>query len=263
MEYNIIKLNTARNALRYVINAFDIKELYVPYYICPAIRTAVNKENCKIIYYHIGEDFRPLQKFCNDAYILYPNYFGVCSSIVEELSKQYKNLIVDNAHSYYSQPKGIASFNSLRKFFPMLRDGSFLYTKKLSNMNIQKDDFKYSPKILTYEELCKNENRLDTEEIKYISDTTLNALPSDDRKTRLEKFYYWQKRFNGNIKLNTNDVPFVYPYLAKSTEKANRIVEELNRENITIFRYWNNMPDSYPEKNFYTNLVAISLNVFD
>lgn len=263
MEYNLIKLNTARNALKYVINAFCIKELYVPYYICPAIRTAVNKENCKIIYYHIGKDFRPLQKFCNDAYILYPNYFGVCSSIVEELSKQYKNLIVDNAHSYYSQPKGIASFNSLRKFFPMLCDGSFLYTKKLSNMNIQKDEFEYSPKILTYEELCKNENRLDTEEIKYISDTTLNSIPSDDRNSRIEKFYYWQKRFNGNIKLNSNDVPFVYPYFAKSEKEANEIVTELKKENITIFRYWNNMPDSYPEKIFYTNLVAISLNVFD
>lgn len=263
MEYNLIKLNTARNALKYVINAFDIKELYVPYYICPTIRTAVNKENCKIIYYHIGEDFHPLQKFCNNAYILYPNYFGICSSIVEELSKQYKNLIVDNAHSYYSQPKGIASFNSLRKFFPMLRDGSFLYTKKLSNINIQKDEFEYIPKILSYEELCKNEYRLDYEEIKYISDTTLNSIPNDEREARLEKFYYWQKRLNGNIKLNPNDVPFVYPYLAKSREEANKIVEELKSENITIFRYWNNMPDSYPEKVFYTNLVAISLNVFD
>ena len=246
-----------------MIRAFNIKELYLPYYICTTLRTAVYKENCKIIYYHIDETFRPLQEFPDNAFILYPNYFGICSRIVNDLSKKYKNLIVDNAHSLYSEPKGIASFNSLRKFFPELRDGSFLYTKKILEKKIPTDTHSYEPKILTYEEICKNETRLDNEEIKYISETTLNAIPKDDKEKRIENFYYWQKRLNANIKLLENDVPFVYPYVAKTEIEANELVNELQKENITIYRYWNNLPSSYPEKIFYTNLVAIPLNTFE
>lgn len=259
MDYNLLKLNTARNAFAYVIKAFDIKEIYLPYYICPVIRQIAKKESCKIIYYHIWEDFCPLQDFPSSAYILYPNYFGVCTRIIDELSSKYENLIVDNAHSFYSIPKGIASFNSLRKFFPTLRDGSFLYTKKLSDISIEKDDFEYLPKVLTYEEVCTNETRLDKENIKYISDTTLNNLPKDDGKNRIEKFYYWQNRLNGNINLIDGEVPFVYPYLAKTSYEADKLVKELENENIIVYRYWNNMPNSYPEKIFYTNLVAIPL----
>lgn len=263
MEYQLIKLNTARNALRYLIRAFNIKELYMPYYICPSLRSAVVKEDCKINYYHINSEFYPLFDFPPNVFILYPNYFGICSRIVEELSKKYKNLIVDNAHSFYSEPKGIASFNSLRKFFPTLRDGSFLYTKNISEFEIEKDVFEYIPQKLTYQDICKNENRLDFEDIKYISESTLNALPKTDKKERIEKFNYWNKRLNGNIKIFENDVPFVYPYVAKTKEDADNLVSELKKENITIFRYWNNMPDSYPEKIFYTNLVAIPLNTLE
>ena len=263
MCYQLIKLNTARNSLRYVIKAFKIKEIYLPYYICPALRCAVLNENCKIIFYHIERDFHPIDDIPKSSFVLYPNYFGVCGEIVQELSKKYSNLIVDNAHSFYSEPKGIASFNSLRKFFPSLRDGSFLYTKKLAKFDIPKDTNEYIPRILTYEELCKNEAKLDNDCIKYISDSTLNGLPKDDREQRIEKFNYWQKRLNGSIHLAKDDVPFVYPYLAKTQDEANNLVKELEKENITIYRYWNNMPDSYLEKTFYTNLVAIPLNTLE
>ena len=95
MSYFQIELNTARNALRYVINAFQIEELYIPYYICPSLRNAVKKENCKIIFYHIDNKFRPIQDFPENAFILYPNYFGICSTIVDELNSKYKNLLTN------------------------------------------------------------------------------------------------------------------------------------------------------------------------
>lgn len=263
MQYRLVKLNTARNALRYVINAFEIKEIYIPYYICPAIRNAANKEKCRIIYYHIGSDFRPLQDFPSDSFILYPNYFGVCSDIVKELSELYKNLIIDNAHSFFSEPGGIASFNSLRKFFPNLRDGSFLYTKRTADVNIIRDTFFYEEKNLSYEEICRNENRLDGEDIKYISDCTLEYFGSinieREKNKRIEKIIYWKKLLDPDNKLNVNpyDLPFCYPFLPDASEKADSVVKKLNEQNITVFRYWNNLPDNYPEKIFYTSLAAI------
>ena len=79
MSYSLIKLNSARNCLRYIVRAFKIKEIYIPYYICPAIRLSLSKENCKIHYYHIDDKFFPDCEFKENAYILYPNYFGVCN----------------------------------------------------------------------------------------------------------------------------------------------------------------------------------------
>lgn len=263
MSYNLIKLNTARNALRYVINAFNIKEIYLPYYICPAIRTAVNKENCKIVFYHIDKDFNPMRDFPIDAFVLYINYFGVCFDIVEKLSLKYKNLIVDNAHSFFSAPKGIASFNSLRKFFPILRDGSFLYTERTINESFEIDDFEYTPHLPDYKELCLNEKRLDEAEIKYISPVTEKFFNSIDlekeKRMRIEQFYYWQERLNGNVNIKKDEAPFAYPYLAKTSQLADKLVKQLEKENISIYRYWNNFPDSFPEKVLYTNLAAVPL----
>ena len=86
MSYLQVKLNTARNALRYIIKAFKIEELYIPYYICPSLRSAVKKENCKLIFYHIDNNFSPVLEFPKNAFVLYPNYFGVCSNIIDELN---------------------------------------------------------------------------------------------------------------------------------------------------------------------------------
>lgn len=264
MQYELIKLNTARNALKYIIKAFDIKELYIPYYICPALRIVVNKENCEIINYHIDENFSPMCDFPNDAYVLYPDYFGVCSDIVEDLSKKYKNLIVDNAHSFFSEPKGIASFNSFRKFFPTLRNGACLYTKKTLNDDIKIDDFSYEPKILSYKEVCMNESMLNIQPIKLASQSTLDALSSIDFDCeiirRRKMFDAFNSYFCGDFQLKKNQVPMAYPYIAKNADEALKISDRLNKHNINVYRYWNNLPQSYPERIFYENMLVISLN---
>ena len=108
-----------------------------------------------------------------------------------------------------------------------------------------------------------SEESLDFEQIKLMSDTTLKSLSNEDRQQRIDKFNYWKRRLNGNIVLYENDVPFVYPYIANTVQEANNLVEKLKQENIVVYRYWNNLPNSYPEKNFYTNLVAIPLNTLE
>ena len=263
MNYELVKLNSARNALRYIIKAFKVVELYMPYYICPSLRIAVKKENCKIIFYHIDKTFTPVEEFPENAFVLYPNYFGICSSIVEKLSLEYKNLIVDNAHSFFSEPIGIASFNSLRKFFPNLRDGSFLYTSKIIDTKFEVDTYSYDDKVLSREELVKNENRLDGEEIKFISQTTLEYFQNIDlsleKQIRIDKYNDFSEKYspfnNLKIVLKESDCPFSYPYLASNSNEANMVVKNLNQE---VYRYWSNLPDSFEEKVFYKNLVSIS-----
>ena len=108
--------NFARDALRYLIRENNIKEIFIPYYLCDVIRHAVVTEGAKPIFYHIDDKFFPAQSFPKDSYILYPNYFGICENNVDELVATYKKLIVDNAHAYWSKPKGFAAIYSPHKF---------------------------------------------------------------------------------------------------------------------------------------------------
>ncbi len=265
MSYKIIKLNTARNCFSYILKAYSIKKIWIPYYLCPIIKNTALKENCKIYFYHIDENFKPQIEFPENDFILYPDYFGICSKITEELALQYRNLIIDNAHSFYSKPKGQACFNSLRKIFPSLRDGAFLYTKKTIKIDIKQDTFTYNLPVNSYEEICKNENRLDKEPIKYISDSTIkkynNINHIEIKNKKIKNFEYWHKILgNSNclkFNLNSNDIPFGYPYLAKTQKTADNLVKELYLKKFQIYRYWNNMPNDYTEKIFYTNLVII------
>lgn len=214
------KFDYARNALRYIIREYKIKEIYIPYYLCDVIRHSVIAENCKPIFYHISDNFMPAQEFPLNSFILYPNYFGICDKNVEKLVNIYPNLIVDNAHAFYAKPCGFASFNSERKFRPV-KDGAYLF---LNNEN-----FNIEPDLI-----------------------------------RREQFDFYHNKFKYtnllNIDIDQTSIPFCYPYLAKSIKDADNLVKELKNQGLTIYRYWNSLPESYNEYKFYSRLVPIPIN---
>lgn len=111
-----MRFDLARHALRYIINENEIKEIFIPYYLCDIVRHSVVAEGAKPLFYHIDDNFFPAQIFPKDSYILYPNYFGICDNNVDKLVDIYPKLIVDNAHAYYAKPKGFASIYSPHKF---------------------------------------------------------------------------------------------------------------------------------------------------
>lgn len=268
MSYHKIELNSARNCLRYIIRAFSIKEIHIPYYLCACIRHSIIEEGCKINFYHIDKNFYPEENFDNDDFILYPNYWGISGQNVQKLAEIYKNLIVDNAHSFYSEPCGIASFTSVRKFFPTLMDGAILYTRELLTSKINKDTFSYIPQKLQYSEIVRNEKRIDNLELGYISDSTKNALEKIDfeyeKVRRIRLFNFFHERFgNSNLldlHLIKNESPFCYPYLAEDENMADCVAKSLEKEGMLIYRYWNVMPESFLENVFYKTLIPIPLS---
>lgn len=264
MTYNLIKLNNGRNCLRYIIRAFNIKEIYIPYYICPVLRNAVYREACKINFYHIDEKFFPLYDLPKYAYILYPNYLGVCSSIVKELVNKYPNLIVDNAHSFFSEPCGLASFNSIRKFFPNIRNGAFLYVQKNLDFNFSKDEFEYDDKPLSEVEIIKNEYFLVSQNIKIMSDCTfsyfssldLNSEKKELRKS-FEDYYFQFSSINKlNIKIKNDDIPYKYPLLIEE-KLLSDVLLYLRQRGVVPFRMWHKLPDKFPESIFYKSLLVL------
>lgn len=271
---NAIALNSARNCLRYIIKAYDIKEICVPYYTCPVVYEAIKKEHCKINYYHIDNNFMPIGDFDKENFILYTNYFGVCAKNVKMLAKKYKNLIVDNAQAFYMPKYGLTSFNSIRKFFGVC-DGALLYCNKNKKKQIKQDisynKFSHLLKRLDvnatfgYKDFRKNSELLAKEPIKYMSNLTKTIFNSIDieqaKKIRLKNFNFLHKQLYRtnklNIKLDKNDIPMIYPYLIKNGEK---IRFNLIKNKIYIAQYWsaiNNTLLNNNEKNIIKNLVAI------
>ena len=259
-EYNLIKLNLARYCLKHVVNAYNIKELNIPFYICPTVFQALKdeiKNGCKLKFYHIDLNFFPTKEFKKDDFIVYPNYFGINYKNIEILSKKYPNLIIDNAQSFYTPPKGIASFYSLRKFFPV-PCGAFLYIKKDFPINYPQDNNIYPQNFKpTYQELKENEIRLNNTPPLLMSKSII--ITPNDKFKRLEQFYKLHQKYKQTnqleIKLTEYDVPFIYPYMSSTPDKTVEALEK--EEGKTILRYWERLPESFPEYKFYKNLVPI------
>ncbi len=269
MQKSVFKyeFNSARNALRGLLRELKIRKIHLPFYICPVLKNAVRKEDCRIEFYHIDENFFPVCDFDADDFILYPNYFGICTKNVRRLAEKYPNLIVDNAHAFYSPHFGLASFNSYRKFFFFshnLKDGACLSVKKILSTEYPKDEAKDEEIAdFSYNSLLKNEKRVDKFEVFKISDVskdTLNKINFDeDKKERLERFFKFHEKYKSlnelKIELEDGEIPFVYPFLTYDEKLA----EKITQNNDLILRYWNTLPESFLEYKFYKYLIPIPL----
>lgn len=263
--YKQLNFNLARNSLRYLIRLYEIREIYLPYYLCNVVRQSVLKENCKPVFYHIDDNFMPETEFKETDFVLYPDYFGICDKNVEILEKKYKNLIVDNSHAFYSEPKGFASFNSVRKFLP-LYNGSFLFLKeggKNLNLQFEIDDFREFPK--TEDEKIRAELSFENEDIKLMNSQIYEQVKTlNNKKERKEIFLKYHEIYSGvnELKIDIENVttPFAYPCLLKTEEEADNLVKTLKEQGLNIIRYWSPLPENYNEYKFYSRLVAIPFN---
>lgn len=272
-KFDAVALNDARNCLRYVIRAYGIKEIYLPFYTCPVVWQSVQKENCRIKFYHIDENFYPAQDFPENANILYTNYFGVCAKNVKKLSEKYQNLIVDNAQAFYMPKFGIASFNSIRKFFGV-SDGAFLFCDKRLDEQFEKDvSYKRFSHLLKridvgaqagYEDFCLNDDSLKNEDIKFMSNLTAAILNTIDMETvrqkRIDNFNVLHSKLAASNQLTLNldnmDVPMVYPYLIKD----DYLKKILIKNKIYVATYWNPLPEDYQEGFFQKYLIPLPID---
>ena len=220
--YKSFKFDLGRNALRFIIRTYNIKQIYIPYYLCDVVRHTLVEEGCKPLFYHINDNFFPTEEFPVDSYILYTNYWGICGVNVEKLSKIYPNIIIDNAHAYFDTPMGLASFNAGHKF-----------------------GFKNSYAFLQGT-------------VENLPDELFNKELIIERKNKFFQLHQKYKNIN-LLNIDIASVPFCYPCLADTIENADKLVQELKKEGKTIYRYWNTLPKNYNEYKFYSRLVPIPI----
>ena len=125
-----IRLNTGRNALELILKTKKYSKVFIPYFTCDTVLEPFNKLGIDYEFYSINKKLEPVfnyQKIQADMGFLYTNYFGIKDDFISIIAKKLKNLIIDNAQSFFSKPlEGIDTFYSARKFFGV-PDGAYLY----------------------------------------------------------------------------------------------------------------------------------------
>jgi hypothetical protein len=269
-HHDAIALNTARNAFEYCLRVGNYKKVYIPLYHCIALITSGERLGIPYEFYSIGYDFR-FNEFpvAADEAILYINYYGLMDPYVEELSRLYPTLIVDNAHAFFSPPlPDVPTFYSCRKFFGV-PDGAYLYSNTLLPEAPETDNSfdRYTHLIGRMDQTATHhfaffksiEKMLDTEPIKLMSRSTRSVLSCIDydnaRQKRQENYRYLHNELRemNRLVLPDHSEGMSYPLLVSKT-----LLDKLIQQKVYCGIYW---PQLIREDLSHTIEYDMSLNL--
>lgn len=277
---NAIKLNCGRNCLAYLIEAYKIEKIYLPYFLCSSVKNVCDKYSIDIEYYHINERFEPIipKSFENNGWFYLVNYYGQLSKKkIIEIKKTINNIIVDNAQAFFSQPiDEIPTIYTCRKFFGV-SDGAYLCNSSIVNRSLEQD-LSYDRMLFLlgrfeksanefYPYYSANNRQFIIEEIKIMSKITENILKSLDyeyiRKRRTDNFDYLKSKLNGinKLEISSIDGAFAYPlYLSNADE----IRKKLQSKKVYIPTLWPDVFDicdkSVLEYSYAKNILPIPVD---
>jgi hypothetical protein len=258
---NGLFLNSGRHCLEYLIINKKIEELFIPVYSCDAIVEPCVRNNLKLSYYKINEllEIEYLDAIPKNSYLLYTNYFGLKDGYIINLSKQFSNLIIDNAQAFYSLPlPSVDTFYSPRKFFGV-PDGGILFSeiKKREDLEYKSSLERTSHLLMrtegqlteAYAAFQKNELTISADSIHCMSNLTNALLRSIDYKDikekRLANFNDLHKQLGALnllgdvIEIGSFEVPMVYPFMVENKNLRNKLIES----KIFVAKYWSNVSE--------------------
>ena len=245
-----LKLNTARNALKYLIEARKIKKLWISKWNCSAILDTCRNSEINIGFFDLDVEFKPIlpNDYKQDDYVYVVNYYGQLPNM------NINHLIVDNVQAFYQRPQiGIDTIYTCRKYFGVT-DGAYLYTTARLDRELKQDSSYARISYLAgrfehtgsdfYEQYQHNERLLNDLPLMKMSSFTENILSSIDyefiKKRREENFQYLHKTLGQYNLLNIRipSGPFAYPLMIKDGCKIRR---RLQLDKIYIAKLWPNV----------------------
>ena len=257
-EYHseLLKLNTGRNAFKYILKTKKPKKVFISNFICDSVIEPLEELKINHEFYNIDKNFEIVQdiQLQKDEMIFYVNYFALKSNYIEKLAHKYNNkLIADNTQAFFQKPlKDIDTIYSPRKFFGV-SDGGYLSTNKFLDEDLEQDE-SYDSSIQLLGRIDKNassfydcyqkaEQRLINQPIKKMSNLTQSILSSIDYKNiikkRKENFEFLYKELGNmnliNMESDLDMVPFVYPFMIEDDSLRQKLIES----KIYIAKYWN------------------------
>ena len=259
---NGVLLNTARNALEYILQTLpNVKKVYLPYYTCEAVIEPLKRLNFSFQFYHINQNFEIAETIIlNEGdYLIANNYFGLKDTYIKKLSHQFDNkLIVDNAQALFAPTKpDIKACFSTRKFVGVADGGiaTGIVGNNISNLPYEPTETHNSHLYIRKELGAEagfshyqcNECKLDNQPIRRMSLSTYDILNHIDYnqiiKRRRRNYRYLQNALGSSNQLPLPDLesfccPMVYPYL--NPEKKD-LRNALIANRIYVARYWPNV----------------------
>lgn len=239
-----IALNNARNCLVFLIEARNIKSIFLPKFLCSSVSGICKAMDVRISYYPVDGFMKPqLDGIAEIEWIYYVNYYGQTSN--EEISilkSKYPNLIIDNVQAYFQMPvEGVDTIYSCRKFVGV-PDGGFLYTDADLDRVLEQDcSYDRMEHVLGrfetlgsdfYQVYRSNEEKLRSHPLRTMSKVTKNLLKGLDYETmklkRERNFLLLDAKLGeiNQLKLCAPVGPYMYPFLVTNGADLRRMLQE-------------------------------------
>lgn len=256
---DLLKLNSARNALLYLLKARNIRKLYIPYYLCDTVSALCDRYGYEYAYYSINKDFMPVfdKELAADEWLYVVNFYGQLSNeTAQQLQAQHGNIIFDNVQAFFQPPvPGIDTIYSCRKFFGV-PDGAYLATDAVLEeplpVDISKDRMKHilgrfeGTGSAFYGDFQENDESFYTLELRRMSALTQNILGAVDyeavkakRNANFAVLAAALDRKNG-LQFSQPDGPYCYPFYC---ENGMQVKKALAAEKIYVATLWPNVLD--------------------
>lgn len=235
-EYHegLLALDCARNSLAYLIEARDIRVIWVPSFLCSSVSDVAGRYGAEVHDYPITEAFLPSYESFDPAesdYVYLVDFYGLLSdeNILDAGRRFPGRVIVDEVMAFFRRPlPGFDTIYSCRKFFGV-SDGAYLATTASIGRSLPQDEswdrmrfvlgrFE-RPASEFYAESSENNVRFRTQDIHKMSPITHNILRAIDYDRAIDQrrrnYAILRDRLDGTNQLKLVDPfgPFMYPLL--------------------------------------------------
>lgn len=242
---HVVALNSGRYAIVYALLDGGWNRIYLPYYLCRTVETAIRRlaPSVDICYYHIDRQFLPVDVHPEDGEcILWVAYFGIQPEVViDQVVQTYKgHLILDYTQSFFTPPRDeVYQVYSCRKFFGVC-DGSYVIGRKFRERPLERH---YSSEFFghliqsheygtnhAYTLNKENEKRLDGCGIELMSSLTRAVLRGTDypfvRNRRLANMKTLHRILGpyNQLQIRTMAPAMNYPFLCADKSLRERLV---------------------------------------
>ncbi len=275
--------NSCRNGFEYILREVRPSHVWMPRYTCHVMKEPLTRSGVPYSTYSVDNEFMPRlsRQLEKDEWIVYTNYFGICSKQAAWLVRKYpNNIIIDNSQAFYDDYLGgVASLYSPRKFFGLPDGGVCISARQLNVQDLEIDDSinRLSHLYLRrdvgpeagYKEFLKNDASLSYLPVRRMSNFTEKLLSSVDwqgaKTIRINNFNHLHNYFSvhNELVINTSNIvaPLCYPLLVKNGASLRK---KLIDKSIYIPQYWPEVLDSGTlsefEKRLISDLVCIPVD---
>jgi hypothetical protein len=138
-----IKFQSARAAFLALLQTGKPRRVWVPRYICNSMLAPLQMARIEYVFYGIDNNLEISDhvELRDNDWLLYVNYFGICSQQVDRVLSKFnpKQIIIDHSQAFFSPPRDcLATIYSPRKFFGV-PDGGLLFSQMQISQSEQED----------------------------------------------------------------------------------------------------------------------------